>query len=136
MIDNNGPAAPASLTASTVGAGSDVVDLAWSDPANPPEPVVGAFAQLCQASCAPAVAVSPAGAAQITAPGPGSYTVRLWLVDSAGKGGPQNAATTAVTVPAPSPGGNGGQGGSLRPLRISRASARRSTERDRGCPRG
>ncbi len=119
VIDNNGPAAPASLTASPIGAGSDVVNLAWSGPVNPPEPVTGAFAQLCQATCAPAVAVSPTGAGQLTAPGPGSYTVRLWLVDSAGKGGPQNAATTAVTVPAPNPGENGGQGASPHQLRIA-----------------
>jgi hypothetical protein len=119
VIDNNGPAAPGSFTASAVGAGSDVVNLAWSAPTNPPEPVTGAFAQLCQATCAPAVAVSPAGAGQVTAPGPGSYTVRLWLVDSAGKGGPQNAATTAVNVPAPNQGGNGGQGGNPQSLRIA-----------------
>jgi hypothetical protein len=119
VIDNNGPAAPTSLTASPVGAGSDVVNLAWSDPANPPEPVTGAFAQLCQASCPPAVAVSPTGSAQIMAPGPGSYTVRLWLLDSAGKGGPQSAATTAVTVSASKSSGNGGQGSGLHPLRIT-----------------
>ncbi len=118
VVDNNGPAAPASLTANAA-AGSDVVNLAWSDPANPPEPVTGAFAQLCQATCAPPAAVSAAGAGQLTAPGPGSYTVRLWLVDSAGKGGPQNAATTAVRVPAPAPSEKGREGGSLRPLRIS-----------------
>jgi hypothetical protein len=119
VIDNNGPPAPASLTGSPTGAGSDVVNLAWSDPASPPEPVTAAFAQLCQASCAPAVAMSPAGAGQLKAPGPGSYTVRLWLVDSAGKGGPQNAATTAVTVPVPRSNGNGGQGGNPHALRIS-----------------
>jgi hypothetical protein len=118
VIDNNGPATPASFTASPVGAGSAVVNLAWSAPMNPPEPVTGGFAQLCQASCGPAVAVSPSGAAQITAPGPGSYTARLWLVDSAGKGGPQNAATTAITVPAPTPTGNGGQGAGPHQLRI------------------
>jgi hypothetical protein len=119
VIDNNGPAAPASLTASAAG-GSNVVDLAWSDPANPPQPVASAFAQLCQATCAPAVAVSPGGAGQTTAPGPGSYTVRLWLLDSAGRGGSQHAATTAVTIPSRS--GNGGSNsgpGGLRPLRLS-----------------
>jgi hypothetical protein len=114
VIDNNGPPAPASLTATAAG-GSNVVDLAWSDPANPPQPVTSAFAQLCQATCAPPLAVSPGGAAQLTGPGPGSYTVRLWLLDSAGKGGPQNAATTAVTIPSRS--GNGGPG-ALRPLRL------------------
>jgi hypothetical protein len=119
VVDNNGPSAPTSLTASAAAAGSDVVNLAWSDPVNPPEPVTGAFVQLCQATCAPAVAVSPAGAGQLTAPGPGSYTVRLWLVDSAGKGGPQNAATTAVTIPTPARIERGREGGGLRPLRIS-----------------
>jgi hypothetical protein len=120
VVDNNGPATPTSLTASAAGAGSNVVNLAWSDPVNPPEPVTEALAQLCQATCAPAVAVSPSGAGQITAPRPGSYTVRLWLVDSAGKGGSQNAATAAVTVPSPSSSGNksGGQH-TLRPLRIT-----------------
>jgi hypothetical protein len=118
VIDNNGPPAPASLTASAA-SGSNVVNLAWSDPANPPQPVASAFVQLCQATCVPPVAVSPGGAGQITGPGPGSYTVRLWLLDSAGKGGPQNAATTAVTVPSRS--GNGGRNGgpgALRPLRL------------------
>jgi hypothetical protein len=120
VIDNNGPAAPASLTASAAGAGSNVVNLAWSDPVNPPEPVSGAFAQLCQAICAPAVAVSPGGAGQVTARGPGSYTVRLWLVDSAGKGGPQNAATVAVTVPLPPAGGKpGGENHTLGQLHLS-----------------
>lgn len=126
VIDNDGPAAPSSFTASAVGAGSDVVNLAWSAPANPPEPVAGAFVQLCQATCAAAVAVSPGGGGQVTAPGPGSYTVRLWLVDSAGKGGPQNAATTAVSVPVAKPSGNGGQPGSkLQALRMA-AHVRRS----------
>jgi hypothetical protein len=118
VIDNNGPAAPASLTATAAGVGSNGVNLAWSDPVNPPEPVASAFAQLCQATCAPVVAVNPTGAGQLIAPGAGSYTVRLWLVDSAGKGGPQNAVTTAVTVPASGPGGKGGPG-NLRPLHIS-----------------
>jgi hypothetical protein len=118
IIDNNGPSAPTSFTASA--AASLVVNLAWSDPPNPPEPVTGAFAQLCQATCAPAVPVSPAGGGQIKAPGPGSYTVRLWLVDGAAKGGPQNAATTAVVVPSPpSTGGKGGEGQTPRPLRLS-----------------
>jgi hypothetical protein len=118
VVDNNGPAAPASLTASPAGAGSDVVNLAWSDPVNPPEPVTGAFAQLCQAICAPAVAVGSGGAGRITAPGPGSYTVRLWLVDSAGKGGPQNAATAAVAVPPRSSGGKTGGEHHLGQLRL------------------
>ena len=104
LVDNDGPPAPTSLTATAVGGGSDAVDLSWSDPANPPQPVSGAFAQLCQTSCRAAVAVNGSGGAQLTAPGPGTYTIRLWLVDQAGRGSAANAATTAVIVPpAPTP---------------------------------
>ena len=101
VVDNNGPPAPTSLTATAVGGGSDAIDLSWSDPANPPQPVSGAFAQLCQTSCDAAVAINGSGGAQVAAPEPGTYTIRLWLLDQAGRGSAANAATTAVTVPAP-----------------------------------
>ena len=101
VVDNDGPPAPASLTATAVGGGSDVVDLSWSNPANPPEPVTGGFAQLCQTLCDAATAVNGSGGAQLSAPGPGTYTIRLWLVDQAERGSATNATTTAVTVPPP-----------------------------------
>jgi hypothetical protein len=101
VVDNNGPSAPSSLTATPVGGGTDAVELSWSDPANPPQPVSGAFVQLCQTACGAPMAVNGSGGAQVTAPGPGTYTIRLWLVDQAGRGSAANAATTAVTVPAP-----------------------------------
>jgi hypothetical protein len=101
VVDNNGPPAPSSLTATAVGGGSDAVDLSWSDPKSPPQPVSGAFVQLCQAACGAAIAVNGSGGAQVTAPEAGTYTIRLWLVDQAGRGSAANAATTAVTVPAP-----------------------------------
>jgi hypothetical protein len=101
VVDNNGPPAPSSLTATPVGGGTNAVELSWSDPANPPQPVSGAFVQLCQTACGAAMAVNGSGGAQVTAPGPGTYTIRLWLVDQAGRGSAANAATTAVTVPAP-----------------------------------
>jgi hypothetical protein len=103
VVDNNGPPAPQSLTATAVGGGSDTIDLSWSDPANPPQPVSGAFAQLCQATCGTAIAINDSGGAQITAPAPGTYTIRLWLIDQAGRGSAANATTTAVTVPPPPP---------------------------------
>ena len=101
VVDNNGPPTPSSLTATAVGGGPDAIELSWSDPVNPPQPVSGAFVQLCQAACGAAVAVNGSGGAQVTAPGPGTYTVRLWLVDQASRGSAANAATAAVTVPAP-----------------------------------
>jgi hypothetical protein len=86
VVDNDGPPAPSSLTATALGGGSEAVDLSWSDPASPPQPGSGAFVQLCQTSCGAAIAVNGSGGAQLTAPGPGTYTIRLWLVDQVGRG--------------------------------------------------
>jgi hypothetical protein len=43
--------------------------------------------------------VAGSGSARLAAPGPGTYTVHFWLTDRAGRGGPANAATRAVTIP-------------------------------------
>jgi hypothetical protein len=98
-VDNHGPPPPVGLTA-TVQQGSSVVALGWSNPPSPPQPVSGAMAQLCSTTCLPALSVGASGSAQLTAPGPGVYTARVWLLDTAGRGGPHNAAATNVTVPA------------------------------------
>ncbi len=63
VVDNDGPPAPTSLTATAVGNGSDAIDLSWSNPANPPQAVSGAFAQRCQTSCGAAVGVNGTGGA-------------------------------------------------------------------------
>jgi hypothetical protein len=121
-IDNNGPGAPSSLTASAVGGGSNTVNLRWSDPPSPPVAIAAADAELCQTSCGTPLALSPSGSGSLTAPGPGVYTIKLWLIDSAGKGGPQNATSTTVTVPGSSP--TGKPGGKRTPGKL-RVSARR-----------
>ena len=112
VVDNNGPPAPAGLTATPVGGGSTAVRLTWTNPPSPPAPVASAVAQLCQATCVAPVTLGAgagagAGAGQLTAPATGAYTVRLWLLDTTGRGGPQNAAQANVTVP--------GAGGSTKP---------------------
>ena len=101
IVDNLGPPPPVGLTA-TASQGSDAVALRWANPPDAPAPVTMAMAQLCSMSCAPAVAVSASGSAQLTAPGPGVYTARVWLLDTAGRGGPHNAASAVLTVPPPS----------------------------------
>lgn len=101
VIDNNGPPAPNSLSATAASATTDAINLAWSDPANPPEAVQDAYAELCSSSCGNPIQINTTGGAQITAPTAGLYTVRVWLTDTAGRGSSQNAATTTVTVPAP-----------------------------------
>jgi hypothetical protein len=104
VVDNNGPAAPAQLSATAITGSTTAVQLTWSDPLDAPEPVASAEAEICQASCGAPVALAGTGAAQLAVPGPGTYGVRLWLIDTAGRGGPSNAATATVTVPpAPPP---------------------------------
>ena len=105
VVDNNGPPAPAAFTATAKGGGSKVIALAWRNPSNPPAPITAAMVQLCEGSCPPAVTVGSSGAAQITAPGPGLYSVRLWLVDNQGRGGSHNAALASVRVPTAGSGG-------------------------------
>jgi hypothetical protein len=114
VIDNNGPPPPIGFVATPAGGGSNTVRLAWTNPARPPEPITAGYAQLCQTSCGSPTSVGTSGAGQVIAPAAGAYTVRLWLTDSQGRGGPANAATTTATV---SPSGNGPVGGSR--LRIS-----------------
>jgi len=70
VIDNNGPPAPAQLTASAIAGNTAAVQLTWSDPANPPEPVASAEAEVCQASCGPAVPLNSSGSAQVAVTGP------------------------------------------------------------------
>ena len=77
VVDNNGPPPPTSLTATAVGGSSDVIDVSWSNPTNPRVPLAGGFAQLCQTTCATPMPVNGSGGAQLTAPGPGAYTIRL-----------------------------------------------------------
>jgi len=103
VVDNNGPAAPLQLSATAITGSTTAVQLTWSDPLNPPQPVASAEAEVCQASCGAPVALAGTGAAQLAVPGPGTYGVRLWLIDTAGRGGPSNAATATVTVPASPP---------------------------------
>jgi hypothetical protein len=100
VIDNNGPPTPTQLSASAITGKATTVQLTWSDPLNPPQPVASAEAELCQASCASPVPLSADGSAEISVAGPGTYGVRLWLIDTSGRGGSANAATTSVTVPA------------------------------------
>jgi hypothetical protein len=99
VVNNNGPPPPTALTATAKGGGSNVVALAWRNPVGAPAPITAGRVQLCQSICPAAVAVGASGAAQVTAPGPGMYTVRFWLVDAQGRGGPHNAALASVTVP-------------------------------------
>ena len=115
VVDNNGPPAPTALTATPASTSTNAISLSWANPAGPPQPVTGAMVQLCQATCPAAVPVSSSGTAQITAPAPGTYSVRLWLTDTQGRGSASNAALANVTVPATSSGTKPGTGPGTTP---------------------
>jgi hypothetical protein len=99
LVDNDGPLPPM-LTATAQGGGSRVIALSWRNPPSPLAPIARAMVQLCQATCPPATMISASGAAQLTAPAAGVYSVRLWLIDANGRGGEHHAALATVNVPA------------------------------------
>lgn len=101
MIDNAGPPPPAELTAAPGRADSDAIALSWRNPPDAPAPVMSAMVQLCQATCPPPTSLPASGSALLTASGPGLYSVRLWLVDAHGRGGPHNAALATIRLAAP-----------------------------------
>ncbi|MHB8694361.1 MAG: hypothetical protein ACYDHH_24240 [Solirubrobacteraceae bacterium] len=116
----NGALVPQNFSATADGPGSNAIDLTWTNPTPPQgDQFTGAFAQLCPSAgaCGQAQQLpSSSGSATITAPGPGVYTVRLWLTDKAGKAGSQHAATALVQVAGPTgPSGPTGTSGPTGP---------------------
>jgi hypothetical protein len=109
VIDNDGPPAPTSFAASAISGSTSEVQLTWSNPSDPPAPVSFAQAQVCQGnSCGAPVDLSTSGSGELPVSGPGTYGVRLWLIDIAGRGSASNAATASVTVPPAGTTGNTG----------------------------
>lgn len=94
VVDNHGPGAPTGLTATLDGA---QVVLSWRNPVSPPVPLAEGFVQLCQAACGTPLAVASTGLVRIATPPSGTYTVRLYLTDAAGKASP--TVSTPLTIP-------------------------------------
>ena len=99
IVDNRGPPPPVGLTATADGANG--VLLTWGNPSNPPAPVARVMVQVCQATCPAAISVGATGSARVAVPGPGLYSVRMWLLDTLGRGGPHNAALASVKIGIP-----------------------------------
>ncbi len=96
VVDNHGPVAPLGLTAAI--AGKEVV-LSWVTPSVVPVALASATVSVCGASCAPAVTLAATGLARIVTPTPGNYTVKVSLVDAAGRTSP--VASVALVIPSP-----------------------------------
>jgi len=115
-VDNSAPPPPIGLSAIPTQAGGSTFKVTWSDPQGQPAPTTGALYQVCPASgsgsCSAPGAGPAAGPATVTVPGPGSWSIAVWLSDAAGNANPANAARTNVVVRLPGSGdpGPGGKG--------------------------
>jgi hypothetical protein len=114
-VDNNPPPPPIGLAATAPQVGGSTFTASWTDPSGQVAPITAATYQVCPAggsgACSAPTAAPAAGPATVTVPGPGSWSLAVWLTDAAGNGTAANAAHTTLTVPAGSLGG-GGSGGS------------------------
>jgi hypothetical protein len=110
-VDNSAPPAPVGLSASPTQTGSPTFTVTWSDPQEQIAPITGAIYQVCPASgsgaCSAPAAAPAAGPATVTVPGPGSWSIAVWLSNAAGNASPANAARTNVVVPSSKSGGSG-----------------------------
>lgn len=110
-VDNSAPAAPVSLAATPTQTGGSTFTVTWSDPQGQLAPITGALYQVCPAtgsgSCTAPVAAPAAGPATVTVPGPGGWSIAVWLSNAAGNASPANSAHTNVVVPPPNSGGSG-----------------------------
>ena len=107
LVDNTAPAAPSTATLRGGAAWRATNDFAfsWANPAQTYAPIVAARYQICPVSnaasdstgCVERVATGAdvQHIDHITAPGPGAWRMRMWLVDAAGN---ENAAAATETV--------------------------------------
>jgi hypothetical protein len=114
-VDNQAPAAPVGLAASTPISAADQFDITWQLPPDAGTPLVAATYQLCRgAVCDPARSTtSPTTITGLSLPTTGSYTLRVWLADELGHTDAAQAAsihlaysalgTSGLTPPLPSP---------------------------------
>ncbi|MHB8490917.1 MAG: Ig-like domain-containing protein [Solirubrobacteraceae bacterium] len=100
-VANNPPPAPVGLSATETAPGGSIFTATWSDPAGQVAPISAAAYQVCPASgsgaCGTPVAAPAGGPATVTVPGPGSWTLSVWLTNAAGNGSEANAARTTLT---------------------------------------
>jgi hypothetical protein len=110
-VENSAPPPPVGLSATATPAGSSTFTTTWTDPTGQLAPITGALYQVCPASgsgsCSAPASAPAAGPATVAVPGPGSWSIVVWLANSAGNASPSNAAHTNVVVPPSSSGGSG-----------------------------
>ncbi len=111
-VANNPPPPPTNLTATSTQTGSSTFNVTWTNPADI-TPITEATYQVCPTSgsgtCTEPLPAPAGGPASVTVPGPGVWTLAVWLHDAAGNSSPANAAHVTLTVnPEEVHGGSGG----------------------------
>jgi hypothetical protein len=79
--------------------------VTWTDPSDQVAPITSSTHQICPANdpqaCSTPVTGPAEGPVSVTVPGPGTWTLTVWLTNTAGNSNPANTADTTLTVPAP-----------------------------------
>jgi hypothetical protein len=124
-VENTAPPSPLGLTATATTTGSSTFTVTWSDPAGQVAPITGALYQVCPASgsgsCSIPSSAPAAGPATVAVPGPGSWSIAVWLTNAAGNTSPANAADANVVVPPAGSGPGAGHSASATtpPIRVT-----------------
>jgi hypothetical protein len=112
-VENGASPPPVGLSATATQTGGSTFTVTWSDPTGQLAPITGALYQVCPASgsgsgaCSAPASAPAGGPATVTVPGPGSWSIAVWLSNAAGNASPANAAHTNVVVPSSNSGGSG-----------------------------
>ncbi len=111
-VDNGAPPPPSGLAATPTQNGGSTFTVTWANPSGQVAPIAAATFQFCpvngSGACSAPTAAPAAGPATVTVPGPGSWSLAVWLTNAAGNGSSANAAHTTLTVPTGSSGGGHG----------------------------
>ncbi len=124
-VDNSAPSPPTGLAATATTSGGSIFTVTWSDPSGGVAPITTATYQVCPAgssvACGAPTPAPPGGPVTVTVPGPGNWSLAVWLTNAAGNGSSANAAHTTLTVPTGSSDGSGGGHGttSKATIRVS-----------------
>jgi hypothetical protein len=123
-VDNGAPPPPTGLAATPTQTGGSTFKVTWANPSGQVAPIAAATYQFCpvngSGACGVPTAAPAGGPATVTVPGPGSWSLAVWLTNAAGNGSSANAAHTTLTVPT----GNSGGGHGTTPkatIRVSEA---------------
>jgi hypothetical protein len=111
-IDNDPPPPPTELSATPTQTDSTTFIATWKDPSDQVASITSATYQVCPAigtqACGTPVTAPAEGPVSVSVPGPGTWTLMVWLTNAAGNSNPTNTANMTLTVPALDGSGPGG----------------------------